>query len=171
MKSLCMAALIALVPGALEAQTVKIDFDKQADFSKYKTFAWSESQEPAPNAANHVRITRAVEAELLAHGLVKAESGPPDLKVRYHGKVEQKLRGSSYSTGSNWQSNDLRTMVDIKRVKEGTLIVELYDRVTRLLLWRSVASDTPASPDQIEPQIQAFVKKSFADFPPRPKAE
>jgi len=166
MKSRCLAALIVLVPPALQAQTVKIDFDKQADFSKYRTFAWSESQEPAPNAANHVRITRAVEAELLAHGLVKAESGPPDLKVRYHGKVEQKLRGSSYSTGSNGQPNDLRTMVDIKRVKEGTLIVELYDQVTRLLVWRSVASDPPASPDQIEPQIQAFVKKSFADFPP-----
>jgi hypothetical protein len=171
MKSLCLAALLVLVPWALEAQTVKIDFDKQADFSSYKTFAWSESQEPAPNAANHVRITRAVEAELLAHGLAKAESGPPDLKVRYVGKVEQKLRGSRYTTGSNWQPNDLRTMVDIKMVKEGTLIVELYDRVTRLLVWRSVASDTPASPDQIEPQIQAFVKKSFADFPPRPRAE
>jgi hypothetical protein len=171
MKSLCLASLIVLVPWALEAQTVKIDFDKEADFSKYKTFAWSESQEPAPNAANHVRITGAVEGELLAHGLVKAESGPPDLKVRYVGKVEEKLRGSSYSTGSNWQSTDLRTMVDIKKVKEGTLIVELYDRVTRLLVWRSVATDTPASPDQIEPQIQAFVKKSFADFPPRPKAE
>jgi hypothetical protein len=62
-------------------------------------------------------------------------------------------------------------MVDIKKVKEGTLIVELYDRITRLLLWRSVASDTPASPDQIEQQIQDFVKKSFVDFPPRPKAE
>ena len=46
MKSLCLAAMIVLGPRALEAQTVKIDFDKQADFSKYKTFAWSESQEP-----------------------------------------------------------------------------------------------------------------------------
>ena len=110
MKSLCLAALLVIAPRALEAQTVKVDFDKLADFSKYKT-------------------------------------------------------------SSNWQSNDLRTMVDIKRVKEGTLIVELYDRITRLLVWRSVASDTPASPDQIEPQIQAFVKKSFADFPPRPRAE
>lgn len=173
MKSLCLTILLALAlaPRTLEAQTVKIDFDKQTDFSKYKTFAWSESQEPAVNLANHVRITRAIEAELLADGLVKAESGPPDLKVRYVGKVEQKLRGSSYSTGSNWQSNDLRTMVDIKKVKEGTLIVELYDRATRLLVWRSVATDTPATPDQIEQQIQDFVKKSFADFPPRPKAE
>ncbi len=171
MKSLCLAALMVLVPWALEAQTLKIAFDKEADFSKYKTFAWSKSQEPAPNAANHLRITRAIEGELLAHGLVKAESGPPDLMVRYVGKVEQKLRGSRYSTGSNWQSSDLRTMVDIRKVKEGTLIVELYDGVTRLLVWRSVASDTPASPDQIEPQIQAFVKKSFADFPPRPRAE
>ena len=171
MKSLCLTALMALVPLALEAQTVKIDFDKQADFSRYKTFAWSESQEPAPNAANHVRITRAVEAELVGHGLVKAESGAPDLKVRYVGKVEAKLRGSSYSTGSNWQPTDLRTMVDIKKVKEGTLIVELYDQATRLLVWRSVATGPPGSPDQIEPQIQAFVKKSFADFPPRPKAE
>jgi hypothetical protein len=171
MKSLCLAALVALAPCALEAQTVKIDFDKKADFSKYKTFAWSESQEPAVNLANHVRITGAIEAELVAHGFAKAESGRPDLKVRYVGKVEEKLRGSSYTTGSNWQPNDLRTMVDIKKVKEGTLIVELYDRATRLLVWRSVATDTPASPDQIEQQIQDFVKKSFADFPPQPKAD
>ena len=140
-------------------------------FHTFANWKWTGPAEPAVNLANHVRITRAVEAELLAHGFVKAESGLPDLKVRYVGKVEQKLRGASYSTGSNWQSNDLRTMVDIKKVKEGTLIVELYDRVTRLLLWRSVASDTPATPDQIEQQIQDFVKKSFVDFPPRPKAE
>jgi len=53
-------------------------------------------------------------------------------------------------------------------VKEGTLIVELFDQVSRQRVWRSIASDTPASPDMIEEQIGTFVKKSFGGFPPKP---
>jgi uncharacterized protein DUF4136 len=170
MKCLSLAVLLATLPLAAAAQSVKVDFDKDADFSRYRSYVWSPAQEPVPNAANHVRITRGVEAELEARGLVKAETVPADLTVRYVGKIEKKVRGSSYSTGY-WQPNDLRTMVDIKRVQEGTLIVELYDGSTKLLVWRSVATDTPASPDMLGQQIQDLVKKSFAEFPPKPKAE
>jgi hypothetical protein len=53
-------------------------------------------------------------------------------------------------------------------VKEGTLIVELYDQASRQRVWRSIATDTLATPDMIEEQIRTFVKKSFADFPPKP---
>ena len=162
------AILTLLLPLTAQSQTVKVDFDQDADFSRYKTFAWSPTQQPAPNAANHVRITRAVEAELVARGLTKAEPGSADLLVAYEGKVGQKLRGERSSSETGWQPADLRTTIDLKLVKEGTLIVELYDQASRQRVWRSIATDTPATPDMIEEQIRTFVKKSFGGFPPKP---
>ncbi len=163
-----LTILAAFLPLTAQGQTVKVDFDQGTDFSRYKTFAWSPTQRPAPNAANHVRIVRAVEVELQARGLTRAEAGEADLLVAYQGKVGQKLRGQRSSAETGWQPADLRTTIDLKLVKEGTLIVELFDQVSRQRVWRSIASDTPASPDMIEEQIRTFVKKSFGDFPPKP---
>ena len=163
-----LTILAAFLPLTAQGQTVKVDFDQDTDFSRYKTFAWSPTQQPAANAANHVRITQAVEAELVARGLTKAEPGSADLLVAYEGKVGQKLRGERSSSETGWQPADLRTTIDLKLVKEGTLIVELYDQASRQRVWRSIATDTPATPDMIEEQIRTFVKKSFGGFPPKP---
>ncbi len=63
-----------------------------------------------------MRITRAVEAELGARGLTKAEPGAADLLVAYEGKVGQKLRGERSSSETGWQAADLRTTIDLKLV-------------------------------------------------------
>src|SRR5687768_18017722 len=54
------------------AQSVTYDFDRSADFSRYRTYAWV----PGTNVddeLNHNRIVRAVEAQLAAKGLSKVE--------------------------------------------------------------------------------------------------
>jgi hypothetical protein len=129
---------VAPVPyGPRAAGVVKVDFEKGTDFSRYKTYDWIPTQEPTANPVNHVRITRAVERELELKGLKKSMESP-----------------------------DLRTVVDFKKVSEGTLIVDLIDDDTRLTLWRGVVTQPAPPPDEVGPVIDAAVKKVLKDYPP-----
>ena len=168
MRSTIAVLALLVAPVAASAQTVKIDFDAKVDFSKYRTFAWSEAQQPAGNPANHIRITRAVERELLAKGLEKAESGPADVRARYYSKIEKKLKSSSRQESGTWQPNDLRTMVDVSRVDQGTLILELSDGETKSVVWRGTAVGVAPRPDLVAEVIDASVKKLVAAYPPKP---
>ena len=158
---------LALLAEAQVLKTVKVDYDEKVDFSKYKTFAWSEAQEPVGNPANHIRLTAAVERELTAKGLRKADGGSADLRVRYHAKIEKKLKSSSRQESSSWDQNNLRTMVDLSRVEEGTLILELSDGASGDLVWRGVNTDVTPRADLVAEGIDQSVKKIVAAYPPK----
>jgi hypothetical protein len=152
------------------AQEVKLDYDQDVDFSRYKTFGWSLAQEPAKNPANHVRITRAVEANLAARGVTKATDGAPDLLLTYSGKVGEKVKVTGKSTGSYWEPTNLRTTVDVGKVKAGTLILEMADARRKEVVWRGVATTIGVRPDLMEEEIAAAVKKLLEDYPPKAEA-
>lgn len=146
---------------------VKIDAEAGTDFAAYKTFSWTDNQEPAPNPVNHIRITRAVERELQAKGLKLAGTEPPDLRVHYFGYIEKKVKGTSRQ-GANYQPTaDVKTVVDFSRVKEGTLILELFARTTGKLLWRGVAMEPVGPADETEAQIGRMIKALVERYPPK----
>jgi hypothetical protein len=165
MKLLEPLALVVLLAPQGGSPTVKVSFDKEADFSRFQTYDWVPTQDPGSNPANHVRMTRAVERELEIKGLRKSMENP-DLRVTYFAKVEKKLKGTGYQEESQWSSSDLRTSVDFKRVQEGTVIVELLDARTKLTLWRGVATGKAPPPDEVGPVIDSTVRKILAGYPP-----
>jgi hypothetical protein len=146
---------------------VKVDADPEVDFTAYNTFGWSEIQEPAPNPVNHIRITRAVERELQSKGLKPSGNQPPDLRIHYFGYVEKRLKGTSRQQENYQPTADVKTVVDFSRVKEGTLILEFFSRTTGRLLWRGVAMEPVAPPDETEAQINRMVKALVERFPPK----
>jgi len=166
MRAFPSLVVLVLLASPARAQTVKVDFEKGTDFSRYKTYDWVPGQTPAENPVNHIRITRAVERELELKGLKKSME-TPDLRVTYLAKIEKKLKGQGYQTSSPWQaSSDLRTVVDFKKVSEGTLIVELIDNATKLTVWRGVATQPAPPPDEVGPVIDTAVKKVLTAYPP-----
>ena len=95
----CLAAASSYVRGQdfkiSRGPEVKVSQDDDVDFTSFKTFAWVDTQEPTDNAANHVRITKAVERDFEARGLKPAGDAKPDLRVHYFAKIEKKLRGAA----------------------------------------------------------------------------
>jgi hypothetical protein len=160
---------LSLLAEAQVLKTVKVNYDEKVDFSKYKTFAWSEAQESVSNPANHIRITRAVERELAAKGLLKADTGSADLRVRYLAKIEKKLKSTARQESSSWDQNNLRTMVDLTRVEEGTLILELSDGASGDVVWRAVNVDVAPRSDLVPEAIDKWMKKIVAPYPPKAK--
>ena len=52
------------------AQSVSYDYDRTANFSSYKTYAWTRGTE-LTDELNHARVVRAVDSRLVAKGFTR----------------------------------------------------------------------------------------------------
>jgi hypothetical protein len=162
-----MVAFLALVLASpLNAPAVKVDFNDKVDFAAFRSYGWKQTQEPARNSLNHEAITRAVERELEAKGLVKAASGQADLLVRYFSKIEKRTKGTGRSEDSTWQPSDRRTVVDFSRVDELKLILELYTPAGLEPAWSATVTEALAPPDRQESQLDDTVAQMLKAYPP-----
>lgn len=157
---------LVLTPGA-SAQKVTTEFDRNVDFSKYKTFAIRESQLNSKNPAlNSDLVKKQIDADieraLVARG-VRQVTGPSDLNVRYTFGAARKTELESYPAG--WYGFGTRVV----RVpySEGTLVIDLRDPSTRSLVWRAIASEEKSDANKIEGKLDDMVKKSFDKYPPK----
>lgn len=82
---LVVGLFLLLAAGESFAQKVDVDFDEDVDFSKYKTYAFTEGT-PTPVTLTNQRIEKAIEAQLAAKGLTRVE-GNADLTVVFHCSV------------------------------------------------------------------------------------
>ena len=83
------------------AQSVTYDYDRAANFSSYKAYAWTRGTE-LTDELNHARVVRGVDSRLVAKGLTRVEpSANPDVLVAYHASFEKNLEisGSTHGWG------------------------------------------------------------------------
>lgn len=152
--------------GAL-AQKVTLEFDRDADFTKYKTFAIRNGELNSRNPAlNSDLVKKQIEGDIVrdltARGLMET-SGRPDLNVVYRFGSARKTELESYPAG--WYG--LGTRVVRVPFAEGTLVVDLRDPNTRSLVWRAIASEEKNDPTKIAGKLDDMVKKSCEKYPPK----
>lgn len=151
------------------AQSVSYDYDKTADFSKLKTYAWV----PGTNLRdelNHKRIVDAVDAQLVKKGLTQVDpSAHPDILVAYNAVFNTNLQVHGYATGAGYRFGPYRSgSARVEEVMMGNLIVVLVDGTTRSLLWRGIATrevDVKADPEKREQNINKAAEKLFKNYP------
>lgn len=164
--------LMMLVAGTAVAQQTSVDYDKSADFSKYKTYAWAEGRS-VQDPFNHQRIVDSIDAQLAAKGWRRVErSQGPDAIVLYRaGATEQKqarVWGTGYGPG--WRFGGGSAQVDLNTIQVGQLVVDIIDAETQKLVWRGRASDTVSDrPEKNEKKINKAAEKLFKKFPPSDK--
>jgi hypothetical protein len=180
MKLLRLAGIISLVwlgAGMALAQKVNVDFDKTANFTGFKTYAWVPGT-PAKNPLMATRITSAIEAQLAAKGLQKVEDpSTADLNVIYHAAtdVEERINtygsGGWYGPGYGWgYGGGGMSTTTVDRVPVGELIVDIGDVKNKKLIWQGKASGTLSDkPEKVEKTINNAVEDMFKKFPPEIK--
>lgn len=167
MKSVSMVVLFAsmgLIFGCSPI-SVKTDYDREVDFSRYRTFKWM----PYPKkrgknvvqkgSFEDVRIRRAVENELQAKGYEVKKTGRADALLAYHIAVKQQVSVDRYGYGY-WHRH-----TRVHRYKEGTIVVDVVDPEMKQLIWRGAASGFGSRPD--EDKINEAMAKVFEKYPPR----
>jgi hypothetical protein len=163
---------VALLGSIAIAQTVTYDFDRAANFGRYKTYAWTRGTDLA-DQLNHARVVRSIESQLASKGLSKVETNNrPDLLVAYHTSFEKNLQINAWSSGYGApRFGGLRSgTATTQEVVTGTLVVDMLDAVSKSIVWRGLASGelTPsAKPEQREKKINKATEKLFKNYPPK----
>jgi hypothetical protein len=149
-----------------------VEFDRAADFSKYRTYQWKAGT-PAPDKRVQSRITQAVDGRLQASGLQRTESGGDLLVVSHISTASDTLAGGDdfgYGGWPGWgASSGMGGSPDEgSELPGGTLIVDLVDAETSKLVWRGVASGTvKGTSEKTEKSVDKKIGKLFRSFPPK----
>jgi len=168
-KAILTGLVVFVLTAASFAQQVKTDYDRNANFSKYKTFSFEKVQTADPLWVD--RIKSAVSSALTAKGMTQVDSGGDISIIAIEMTNTQQTLDTFYNGfGGGWRwggrFGDATTTTETYQV--GTLVVDLYDSSTKELLWRGSASDTLSnkSSNNIK-NLDKGVEKMFKKYPPK----
>ena len=170
------ASLLALLlaAGCATAPSVRTDRGADADFSRYRTYAWLEQPQTRSPLVGQ-RIVAAVDRALSEKGWRVVDEAHADIAVAAHvtSREEETLETiyeASRWHGWQWDSlptvDEARTMTRVDRYTVGTLIIDLFDVRTQRVVWRATADGrVPPTPEKINATIDAAVPRMFAGLP------
>ena len=164
------AAIVAVMGTVALAQNVSFDFDKSADFSRFRTYAWVKGT-ILSDELNHVRIVSAVNGQLAMRGFSQVAPGAkPDVLVAYHATFDRDLQITGFSTGwGGYRFGGNRSgTARAEEILTGTLALDMVDAHSNTIVWRAIASkdvDVKANPEKREKNINRAVEKLFKTYP------
>ena len=165
---------LMLVGAAALAQSVTYDYDKSADFTRVKTYAWTRGT-PLSDDLNHKRVMRAIDDQLTLKGMTRvANRADADVLIAYHARFDRNLdiTGSSSGWGPYGLGGGRFGSARVGEVTVGTLLVEMRSADADSIVWRAAASAdmNPAmSPEKREKSLNKATEKLFKHYPPKRK--
>jgi hypothetical protein len=171
--------VIPVLLAFMACSTVKVgyDYDKTADFSKYKTYTISEeTMKMGVNQLNRDRMINAIEAEMALKGFTKSDNPDVILDVRIKGEEVQTATATTsggYGYGRwGYGGGFSTTQVSYDKYVEGTMFITLIDKAVEKIIWQGTGTktvDENASPEKREENINYAVKQIFTNYPPKVK--
>ena len=168
-------ALLLVVGTSCSSVKVAADYDKNANFNDYKTFAFFKTgiDKAEISDLDKRRILRAIESELMAKGFTKSEN--PDLLVSIFTKSRDKVNVYNnaygygpYGYGWGWSPYYWNSGYNsVSTSTEGTLYVDLIDANKKELVWQGMGVGyLSQGMDKKEERIKEFVAKIMEKYPP-----
>ncbi len=177
MKKILFGPLLMIIAVSCSSVKTSYDYDKQVDFTKYKTYTFTEEAMKLPiNELNRDRILKAIETEITAKGFTKTDS--PDALIDVMVKTAQRTEAVANSIGGygygryGFAGGMSSTTVSYNQYTDGTLFINLIDKGTEKIVWMGRGTktlDENASADKREANINYAVKLIFYHYPPKGK--
>ena len=173
------AIVLFVIAGAANAQKVYIDYDKQADLSKYKTFAMASTNQDTLEGVSplaHQHVIDKLRQTIAQGGRLKESNTDPDLYVTYHVTSKEETNvstmGYGYGYGPGWGGGYywggggwMGSTTTVNTYTVGTLLFDVYDAETKQAVWRGIASATvPANPQKGIKKIDKAIDKLAAKW-------
>lgn len=144
------------------AQTVRVKWERDTDFSKYQTYTWH--QEPSDDVADDIDqiIVNHIDGVMSINGIFR-DDYESDLFITYHGSAEDSFEIQG-EYRSDWSSPGAIT-IDSHRA--GTLVVDIVDVDQNQVVWRGIATATVERESRKNRQLVSnALTKMFESFPP-----
>lgn len=177
-----LGALLMLFSVSGFAQ-VKSDYDKNADFTGYKTYSfegWQKDSDKQLNDFDKKRILDALKSEFDARGMTLVTSGA-DAAIALYVVLDKKtsttaytdfMGGLGYGPRMGWGMGvggmgmgSATTTYSDNDYTEGTLVVDMYDASGKKLIWQgtstSVVNEKPEKRDKTIPKQIGKLMKQF----------
>ena len=179
LKRFAIALAVVLTPAMLFAQKVSYDYEKTANFAGFKTYALKDGTKVGQELIDN-RIVAAIEAQLAAKGLTKAEANP-DVFVVYHIAFDKEKDISTFSSGYGggygpygwgWGGGMAMgsTTTQVRDILIGTLVIDMADAKAGKVVWRGMGTkqvDPQKKPEKRDKAINDAMKKIFKNYPPK----
>ncbi len=176
MKKFLIPFLLVEVVACSSIKTA-FDYDRQTDFSNYKTYAFSDSQlEQSIGQLNADRLIKAVEVELAKKGFSKSDT--PDAIVDIHIKTEKKVSATANTTGMGYGrygrygygGGFSTTQINYDEYTDGTLFITIIDNASQKIVWQGTGTktlDENANSNKRESNINYSVQQIMMNYPPK----
>lgn len=170
--------LLVLVCSVAQAQKIKVEFDKNVDFTKFNTFAWDPTPQASAKPVLVAAIKGAINDELGKRGL-KEVAENPDLYIAMYGAVDSDMAvtysdfyygpwGIPAFDQSFLMWGTVPGTTNTAVVHNGQLIVDLIDASRKKLAWRGIATQKLSEQQmKLVEQVNTAVEKLFAQYPPK----
>jgi len=174
---------LLLLPAAAFGQDVRYNFDKNTDFSKFKTYTWVSLKDAEKvDEITDKQIKAAVDAELAKKNLTRVDGDKADLFVAYQPAIGTEKQFTSFNNdwgyGSGWYRGGWygpsggMTTGQTSTIYVGQLGLDMYDSANKDLVWRGTASktlDPKAKPEKRQKNLEKAVAKLLKNYPPSEK--
>ena len=177
MKLFKLLSLIGLfIITSCSSVRVNVDYDKNANFGQYKTYAFHKSgiDKAEISDLDKRRILRSIDAQMTAKGFTKSET--PDLLVNIFTKEREKVdvnnfsAGWGYGWGYGWNPYLWGGRTYVSTSTEGTLYIDLIDAKNKELIWQGMGTGyLTHDTEKKDQRANEFVTKILEQFPPQTK--
>ena len=151
---------------ACSTRSVFSDYDENASFNNYKTYAIAKNPENLSTKVNPInlhRIEKAILTEL--RNLHFVASDEPDMIVEYYVQLEEVEDVSTHTSyyGRWWRFPVTEVTVD--EYEKGAIVINLIDANTERVVWHGVISGRVTyNRKKIDQNIQEAVKAIFDEY-------
>lgn len=179
MKRLPLLLFVALL-GACSSVKVSYDIDKSTDFSKFKTYAYTDEALKLPvQELNRNRVTTAIDNEMTARGFTKSSN--PDVWIDLQLKTQKKESATAMTTGPGmygygrpymYGGGFSTTQINVSEYIDGTLFINMI--ADNKLVWQGRGTETldeNATPEKLDKNISSGVAAIFKKYPVQPPAK
>ncbi len=171
--------VLAILLSSCSSVRVAADYDREANFDQYKTFAFFKPgiDKAEISDIDKRRILRAIEAELMAKGMTKSEN--PDMLVSIFTKSNQRVDvyNNAWGYGAwgwggynrwGWGWNPGWGRSNVSTSTEGMLFIDFIDANKKELIWQGSGTGylVTNNVEKKEARIKEFVAKTLEQFPP-----
>ena len=174
-KILVLPVLAMVFMASCTSVRVLSDYDKEADFTTYKSYAFYKTgiDKAQISDLDKKRILKAIDAELSSRGFVKSED--PDILISIFTKEKEQVDiynnywggygwgWNPYYWGPGWGGNNVSTRT------EGSLYIDLIDAKNKELVWQGKGIGNLGNienMDKKEQRIREFVSQILKEYPP-----
>ncbi len=181
MKRIALALFLAGLIAPLHADTVKMDYDHNANFGQFHTYSWG--QVKADNPLYVSRIRDAVNRDLQAKGWQLVPSGG-DATVFATGNIRNEKQVETYYNNLGWgggwgwrgwggaglgEGTSTSTVVN---QQTGQVLVDIFSSDKKQLVWRGMLErDISNNSNKNAQSVDKDINKMFQHFPPKGSAK